>query len=90
MLQKAEKIFPWRDPKDETAHIQAKTIKSKLKIVIRLTNFLTDRHIFIGLTRRDISDLTLFIGTLQKNLRDFIIKKENMQLKNSSQRYLSM
>ena len=64
--KKAEKIFPWRDPKDETAHIQAKTIKSKLKSVIRLTNFLTDRNIFIGLTRRDISDLTLFIGTLQK------------------------
>ena len=40
-----------KDPKHQTVHIQAKTIKGKLQSLIRLTDFLRDRHVYVGLTR---------------------------------------
>ena len=53
-----------KDPHEQTNHIQAKTIKSKLESLIRLTYFLRDRHIFIGLNRQELLDLTQFISEL--------------------------
>ena len=38
-----------KDPHEQTDHIQAKTIKSKLQSLICLTYFLRNRHNFIGL-----------------------------------------
>ena len=47
-----------KDPHVQTDHIQAKTIKSKLQSLIRLTYFLRDRRIFVGLNRQELLDLT--------------------------------
>ena len=66
-----------KEPNEQTDHIQAKTIKSKLQSLIRLTNFLWDRHLFVGLNRQEILDLTQLIAELQKNLKDLISKCEN-------------
>ena len=66
-----------KDPKHQTVHIQAKTIKGKLQSLIRLTDFLRDRHVYVGLTRQDLGDIKLFIGHLQKNLKDLILEREH-------------
>ena len=47
-----------KDPHVQTDHIQAKTIKSKLQSLIRLTYFLRDRRIFVGLNQQELLDLT--------------------------------
>ena len=62
---------------EQSDHIQAKTIKSKLQSIIRFTGFLRDRHIFVGLSRQEITDLTQFIWELQKNLKDLISEREH-------------
>ena len=62
---------------EQSDHIQARTIKSKLQSIIRFTGFLRDRHIFIGLSRQEITDLTQFIWELQKNLKDLINEREH-------------
>ena len=66
-----------KEPNEQTDHIQVKTIKSKLQSLIRLTNFLRDRHLFVGLNRQEILDLRQFIAELQKNLKDLISEREN-------------
>ena len=66
-----------KDPKHQTVHIQAKTIKGKLQSLIRLTDFLRDRHAYVGLTRQHLGDIKLFIGHLQKNLKDLILEREH-------------
>ena len=65
-----------KDPEHQTEHIQAKTIKSKLQSLVRLTDFLRDRHVYVGLTRQNLGDIRLFIGHLQKNLKDLILERE--------------
>ena len=64
-------------PHEQADHVQAKMIKSKLQSLIRLSSFLRDRHIFIGLNRQQLLDLTHFIAELQKNLKDLISECEN-------------
>ena len=66
-----------KDPHEQTDHVQVKTIKSKLQSLIRLSSFLRDRHIFIGLNQQQLLDLTHFIAELQKNLKDLISEREN-------------
>ena len=66
-----------KDPHEQTDHVQAKTIKSKLQSLIPLCSFLRDRHLFIGLNRQQLLDLTHFIAELQKNLKDLISEREN-------------
>ena len=63
---------------EQTDHIKAKTIKSKLQSVIRFTDFQRDKQIFIGLNMQDISGLTQFIFGLHKNLKDIISERENL------------
>ena len=41
---------------------QAKTMKSKLQNLFRLTYFLRDRHLFVGLNQQELLDLTQFIS----------------------------
>ena len=66
-----------KDPHEQTDHVQAKTIKTKLQSLIRLCSFLRDRHLFIGPNRQQRLDLTHFIAELQKNLKDLISEREN-------------
>lgn len=72
---------------EQTEHIQAKTIKSKLQSIIRLMEFARDKDIFIGLNRQGMTDLTQFIWGLQKNLKDLINERDNM-IKGLSLTYL--
>lgn len=72
---------------EQTEHIQAKTIKSKLQSIIRLMEFTRDKDIFIGLNRQGMTDLTQFIWGLQKNLKDLINERDNM-IKGLSLTYL--
>lgn len=67
-----------REVAEQTDHIQAKTIKSKLQSVIRLMEFIRDRHIYIGLNRQDMTNLTQFISGLQENLKDLNSEQENL------------
>ena len=62
---------------EQSDHIQAKTIKSKLQSIIRFTGFLRDSHIFAGLSRQEMADLTQFIWELQKNLKDLISERDH-------------
>ena len=66
-----------KDPHEQTDHVQAKTIKTKLQSLIRLCSFLRDRHLFIGPNQQQRLDLTHFIAELQKNLKDLISEREN-------------
>lgn len=72
---------------EQTEHIQAETIKSKLQSIIRLMEFTRDKDIFIGLNRQGMTDLTQFIWGLQKNLKDLINERDNM-IKGLSLTYL--
>lgn len=72
---------------EQTDHIQAKTIKSKLQSIIRLMEFTRGKNIFIELNRKGMTDLTQFVWGIQKNLEDLISKWDNM-IKGLSLTYL--
>ena len=78
LAKEAETRGEQREVPEQTDHIQAKTIKSKLQSVIRFMEFIRDRYIFIGLNRQDMTDLTQFFSRLQKNLKDLISEQENL------------
>ena len=67
-----------KGPKHQTDHSPAKTIKSKLQSVVRLTNFLRDRGTDIGLHKRGLVECREFIWELHKNLKDWISERENV------------
>ena len=67
-----------KDPEEQTDHIQAKMIKSKLQSVVWLTIFLRDRGIYIGLDKRALAECKGFIWELHKNLKDLISERENV------------
>ena len=58
-----------KEEAEQTDHVLAKTIKSKLQSAIRFTDFLWYRHIFIGLHRQDLKDCKQLIWELQKKYK---------------------
>ena len=66
---------------EESPHIQASTIKSKLCSVNVFLRFVTNRGIFINLTTDDISRLTLKIQELCNSLRKSIDAREKIMSK---------
>ena len=80
-----------RLPKEEqTSHIQASTIKSKLCCLTMFSKFLTNRSIFINLTRADLSAIIAKVQELNAALKKSIDQRFKVVSKYKSDHLLTV